>query len=60
MLALIIGMGVVGGVLIISFVCCICCCCCCKDSARQKLKWMREDARNATKAEERKAQYAER
>ncbi|XP_067933725.1 pituitary tumor-transforming gene 1 protein-interacting protein-like [Watersipora subatra] len=60
MMALIIGMGVVGGVLIISICACICCCCCCKDSAKQKLKWMRQDAASERKAEERKAKYAER
>ena len=60
MMALIIGMSVVGGVLILSICCCICCCCCCKDSAKQKLKWMREDALARGRSEERKARYAER
>jgi len=60
MMALIIGMSVVGGVLLLSVCCCICCCCCCKDSAKQKLKWMREDALNRGKSDERKARYAER
>ncbi|KAF6018888.1 hypothetical protein EB796_022832 [Bugula neritina] len=60
MLALIIGVSVVGGLLLISFCACICCCCCCKNSAKQKLKWMKQDAAAARKTEERKAKYAER
>ncbi|CAC5367292.1 Pituitary tumor-transforming gene 1 protein-interacting protein [Mytilus coruscus] len=58
--ALIISMGVIGGLIIMVVTVCICCCCCCKDNkkkyAKEDEKWERKKADRKEKANERKAE----
>lgn len=59
--ALIIAMGVIGGVIVLAITVCICCCCCCKKNNKNKYakedeKWERKKKDRQEKANERRAE----
>ncbi|XP_061179997.1 pituitary tumor-transforming gene 1 protein-interacting protein-like [Saccostrea echinata] len=59
--ALIIAMGVIGGVIVLAITVCICCCCCCKKDNKNKYakedeKWERKKKERQEKANERRAE----
>lgn len=59
--ALIIAMGVIGGVIVLAITVCICCCCCCKKNNKNKYakedeKWERKKKERQEKSNERRAE----
>ncbi|XP_062579058.1 pituitary tumor-transforming gene 1 protein-interacting protein-like [Saccostrea cucullata] len=56
--ALIIAMGVIGGVIVLAITVCICCCCCCKKN--NKNKYAKEDEKWERKKKERQEKSNER
>lgn len=55
--ALIIAMGVIGGIILLAVLVCICCCCCCKKD--NKNKYAKEDEKWERKKKDRQEKSAE-